>query len=243
MIKKYASAQLLFTEAKALGLNPNWETPHGLFSFQQNGKDYFVFYTKLYMNSQLGSWMSQDKYLTHTLLQKYNLPHIPFCYTTQVSEVNKFFATHHSIIQKPVLGQKAENTYLINAREEIRKGSLDEWLFEKYISGIEYRCLILQGKVIAMQERRLAPTTQYPWRKIFRNLEKKEWHNEMSALSLRISQLFHMGFMAVDFILDEENKVWVLEVNSVPGLYSFHHPDEGKTVNVAKEVLVAISTE
>lgn len=240
MIKKYASAQLLFDEAKALDLNPQWETPHGLFSFQQHGKYYFVFYTKLHINSQLGAWMCQDKYLTHTLLQKYHLPHIPFCYTNEINEVNMFFEEHAPIIQKPVLGQKSENTYLMKSLNDLRKGPLDEWLFEKYIVGTEYRCLVLQRKVIALQERRLAPTAQYPWKKRYRTLEKQEWNNEMVTLSQEISNLFHMGFMAVDFILDDENKLWVLETNSMPGLNFLHHPDEGEAMNIAKEILSSI---
>ncbi|MBI4067678.1 ATP-grasp domain-containing protein [Candidatus Gottesmanbacteria bacterium] len=237
MIKKYASAELLYAEAFKLGLNPHWESPHGLFSIQYKGKDIFIFYTKLHINSQLGAWMSQDKYLTHIILKKYNLPDIPYCYTTQIKTLNIFFDKHHPIIQKPVLGQRAEDVFLIQKRNEIRQGTLQDWIFEKYMKGKEYRCLVLKGKVIAMQEKILSPTGDYHWRKIIRNLAEKDWNKQMVIYSIKISKIFQLGLMAVDFILDSNRKIWILETNSMPSLYAFHNPDKGPKLNVAKQVL------
>lgn len=240
MLTKYASAKILFTEAEEMGLKPRWETPHGLFSFQHNNKSIYVFYTKLHINSQLGSWMSQDKYVTHIMAQKHSIPDIPFCYTSQIKEVNKFLDTHRMIIQKPVLGQKAENTFLVKKHEELIKQALDDWIFEKYIPGNEYRCLVLEGKVIAMQEKKLNATPEHAWGKVYRTLESQEWNKKMIDIAIEVSQLFQMGFIAVDFILDQDNNIWLLETNSVPGLYSFHNPDEGRQINVASEILTSI---
>lgn len=240
MIRTYASAEILFKEAQEMGLDPQWETPHGLFSIQNNSKSIYVFYTKLHINSQLGAWMSQDKYLTHIMMQKHDLPDIPFCYTTQLKEVNQFLDTHRTIIQKPVLGQKAENTLLIEKHDEIQKGNLDEWIFEKYIPGTEHRYLVLQGKVIAVQEKTLTPTQDHPWKKTYRTLDEVDWNGQMIKMSTDIANLFHMGLLAVDFILNENNKIWILETNSMPSLHSFYHPDEGRVVEVARKILSSI---
>lgn len=241
MIRKYVSAELLYKEADKLRLNPIWETPHGLFSIQHKGKSIFIFYTKLHINSQLGAWMSQDKYLTHIILRKNNFPDIPYCYTTQMKTVNLFFDNNNPIIQKPVLGQRAENVYLIRKRGEMKHDlSLQDYIFEKYMEGIEYRCLVLKGKVIALQKKKLALTENHPWGKTIENLDKKVWNKEIISQSLKISEVFHLGFIAVDFILNDEGKLWILETNSMPGLYSFHNPDKGTRLNIAKQVIEVI---
>lgn len=240
MIKKYASADTLFNEAQEMGLDPKWETPHGLFSFQHNNQPIYVFYTKLHLNSQLGSWMCQDKYLTRVVLEKHNFPVIPFCYTSEIEDVYKFLDAHRTIIQKPVLGQRSENTHLIKTKDEIITTALDEWIFERYIPGTEYRCLVLEKEVIAMQEKRLVPTLDNPWAKKSIALERPNWNKEMTEMSVAIAHRLQMGLVAVDFILDKDNKIWHLEANSMPGVHYFNNPDEGKGLNVARMILSSV---
>lgn len=168
MLKKYASAKILFEEAKQMGLDPIWLTPDGLFSLKYKNKQKLVYYTKLHINSQLGAWISKDKFLTHIILKNYQFPDIPFCFTTQKKDINRFFDMYHPIIQKPVLGQKGENVFLITEKQDIPMDPLDNYIFEEYKKGVEYRCLILKNKVIAMQEKVLNPSKSHPWRK---NLE------------------------------------------------------------------------
>jgi glutathione synthase/RimK-type ligase-like ATP-grasp enzyme len=184
--------------------------------------------------------MCQDKYLTHVMLQKHHVPDIPFCYTTQKKEVSKFLYVYHVIIQKPVVGERAQDTTLVKSAVGIPEVSLDTWIFEQYIPGVEYRCLVLEKKVIAMQEKTLSPAPGYPWRKTYRVLDQPVWDPDMVHTATEIAGLFHMGFIAVDFILGRDNIARVLEANSAPGIYSFHHPDEGTSVPVAAKLLAVI---
>jgi len=239
MFKKHVSAELLFAEAEARGFHPSWETGCGLFSLVHKKKTVFIYYTKLHCNSQLGSQMCGDKHLARTFLARENFPNIPYCYSNQKAEINRFFDQHTPLIQKPLLGMKAQNVRLISHREEICFENLEDTFFEKYIEGTEYRVLIVQ-KAIAMQKKILKPTEKYPWRKHVTNIPRHEWLPELVSMAESLAQKLHMTCMAVDYIVNTANQVFVLELNSMPGLYSFHHPDTGEPVNIASELLTVI---
>lgn len=240
MFKKYATAKLLSEEAERQGFTPIWEHPRGLFSITHNGKNLFVYYAKLHINSQLGSWICQDKSLTHTVLDKEGFLTIPYYYGNQPKEVNAFFDKHTRIIQKPVLGEQSKNVHLITRREDIDINNLEDTIFEQFIDGTEYRCLVLNGQTIGMQKKTLDPTPEYPWRKHVTNLEEHEWLPECIKDAHTIASLLHMGFIAVDFMIDATGKRWILELNAMPGLHSFHHPDSGDAQNIAAQLLTAI---
>ncbi len=230
---------MLFEEAERRGLQPRWETACGLFSFFSNSEDVFVYYTKLDANSQLGSQICQDKSLTHAFLAREGVAGIPFCYSKHVAEINRFFDAHHPVVQKPLLGMKSHDVRKISRREELDLDHLEDTLFEQYIDGVEYRCLVL-GETIAMQRKTLDPTDDYPWRKHIANLDRSEWLADLPSLSDTIARRLRMRFMAVDFIVDALGTARVLELNGMPGLHSFSHPDEGAPVEVASALLDAI---
>lgn len=236
----YASAKILFKEAEELGLNPQWETPYGLFSIQtQKGKQ-FIFYTKLFSNSQLGSWISQDKYATRLVLEEHKLPVISYCYSTQKAKINEFLNIHKAIIQKPVYGQKAEGVTLITNHQQLKTVFVRDFLYEKYIEGGEYRVWILHGESIAMQFKKNTPDTKHPWKKHIKNLSKSEWQKLLIEMSQKVAKVLHMDFLAVDFIQDKKGKYWLLETNSMPGLYSLYFPDDGEPVKIGKKLLETV---
>jgi glutathione synthase/RimK-type ligase-like ATP-grasp enzyme len=236
----YASAEILFSEAERQGLAPVWETKNGLFSIKDQNKNVYIYYTKLHLNSQLGAWICQEKVLARTFLQKEGFPSIPFLYSNQKHDINRFFDAHHPIIAKPILGERAENVQLIRERKDLKSIDLKGTIFERFIEGTEYRYLVLQGKIIAVQRKVLDPTPALPWRKRVENLERKNWDRNCIQMSERIATLLHMGFIAVDVIQDTSGTPWILELNSMPGLYPFHHPHDGAPLNVATKLLQAI---
>lgn len=240
MSKIPASAKILFEEAAKENLNPTWETDYGLFSFKHKDKTVFVYLTKLPINNTLGNWMTQDKFAARVILEKYNLPNIPYCFSTEIKVVNKFLSEQKTIVGKPVLGEQAKNVMLITNHAQIKSLSLKDTIFEKYIEGMEFRYLVLNSEVVGAQQRDLNPSKEYPWRKRITNLEEKEYDKELVSLSLKISKIINQNFLAVDFIVDREGKTWVLELNSMPGLYSWHNPDGGKSKNIAKLIIKAI---
>ena len=232
-----ASAKILFHEAEKLGLEPKWETPYGLFSVQLNNKQEFIFYTRSYLNTQLGAWFSTDKYTTNIILERNKVKVIPYLYAAQIPKVNAFFDKHHPLIAKPLEGRESIHVKLIAERQALKRIPIREMLFEKYITGVEYRYLMLKKEVVAVQRKELKPSLTNPWKKYIINLEKKEWNNNLVEQSIQIANILHLGFVAIDFIVDEQNNTWFLETNSAPSLHYFHNPDRGKPVNLARKLL------
>ncbi len=233
------SAKILFEEAKAQGLNPIWESKFGLFSIKKDSKTIYIYTTKLSINSDLGGYLTSDKYTSRLILGKNNLPNIPSCFSTDRGMLNGFFEKNHPLIAKPVFGEKSDGVKLIKTKEELFKLPLKEILFEKYIEGIEFRYLILNNQVIAAQRKELAPVKTHPWRKKITNLEKRSFDKTCVDLSLKTAKIIGQSFLAVDFI-KTQNELYVLELNSIPGLYSFHNPDQGPKYNIAGLLLEAI---
>jgi glutathione synthase/RimK-type ligase-like ATP-grasp enzyme len=199
-----------------------------------------VYYTKLHINSQLGAWICQDKSLARKMLEIERLPNIPFCHSNNPADVNRFFDQYHPVIRKPVSGMKSQDVRLISARDDLDPTKIRESIFEQYIRGMEYRYLLLNGEVVGVQQKRLDPIDAYPWRKHIINLEEQDWNQGLASMTRSIAGKLHMRFIAVDFILDASGKAWILELNGMPGLHSFHHPDSGSPHNMAKRLMAAI---
>lgn len=236
--QKHASAKMLFAEAEKRGLQPEWHGRDGLFSVRHDDRTVWVYYTKLHINSQLGAAICADKSLTRRVLEREGLPSIPWCYSRDKKEPHAFFDAHAPVIQKPVGGMKAENVKLVTKREDLDVSSPEDTLLEQFIDGIEYRCLVLKGEVIGMQCKTPDPKDGFPWRKRVANLGSPEEHDKaMTELSVRIADMLHMGLIAVDFIVDASGATRVLELNGMPGLHSFHHPDDGEAMDVASRVM------
>ena len=135
------------------------------------------------------------------------------------------------------MGELSHDVKIITDKEQIKQNILSETLFEKMIKGTEYRYLVLQGEVVAAQMKILDPTPQYPWRKYVTNLEPTEYKDSFTNMALAIAELVGLGFIAVDFLLDDDGNMYILELNSAPGLYSLYNPDKGAPIKLGKRLL------
>ncbi len=244
MHKRHASAVLLFAETERRGFVPRWEEGSGMFSFTHEGRTLFVHHTLLLGNSQLGSWICQDKRLTRAFLDRLGHPGIPWLATRDSATAEAFLREHGRVIQKPALGMKTQGVRLVARREELDRTVLSESILERYVQGDEWRCLVLDGTVIGMQRKILQPTETHPWRTHIENLAETERRADLSAIALALAQELHMRFLAADFLIGPSRHPCILELNGMPGLHSWHHPDAGEPVDVAAVLLDAIvSTE
>ncbi len=231
---------MLFEEAEKRGLRPRWESGCGLFSFPLGGKSVFVYYAKIHGNSQLGDQICRDKSLARAFLAREGFDNIPFCYSKKKTEINAFFDRHRPIVRKPLLGMRSENVLLIADREQIDWSDLENAFFEQYVEGVEHRYLVLDGEVIGVQKKPLDPRPGHPWHKCVINLEKSAWAGHLVKEALSVARLLRMRFLAVDFIVQNDGRSFVLELNGMPGTYLFQHPHEGKQINVAEALLTSI---
>lgn len=243
-MKRSPSSILLFEEAQKRGLNPVWKTTYGLFQCIYHDTPILVYQTKHYGNSQFSAWLTGDKHATHVLLEDHGLPGIPYQFMASPKELETFFRLHQPLIAKPVLGEMSKQVVLVTKRAMLLTFERETTIFEKFINGYEYRVMLLKGRIAAIQEKIPDPAPGVPWRKKRHNLTESQWDPIMADYSQQIHRLIPQEIMAVDFIKDTAGAVWVLEINSMPGLWSFAHPHAGEPIHLAPMVLdIIIKTQ
>ncbi len=230
------TSQMLFTVAERRGLAPRWLTKYGIFVLELDHHKIPFYMTYSAGNSQMLSRLTLDKFATRKWLAEHALPNIPYCYTTQRTEINRFIDQHGSVIAKPVLGERGLGVKKISTHREAAELDAETTIFEKYIDGTEYRVLLLQGEVLGIQKKVLDPQPKYPWRKKRINLSAAEYPLRLVELDQKAYEAVPQGILAVDFIIDELETTWILELNSAPGLWSFAHPHEGEPQDFSDQI-------
>lgn len=255
--KVVTSSQILFAEAEKLGLNPRWENDYGLFSVElphsEKNKNNlptreFFFHTNLNLNGERARFLCKNKHFTRLVLAQANFTNIPYCLPASRLELEQFFEEHQPIICKALLGQQSQNVKLVLTKKQLDECSLNLTFFEKFIKGVEYRCLVLQDEMIAVQRKELRPTLSDPWQLFYINLDTAEQDDDVLIKKLmieakKIVQVFNLKWAGIDFIVEENDNFWILEVNSAPGIVKIHYPDEGATINAAKKIWQAIKKQ
>lgn len=221
------AAKILFTEAQKMGLSPKWLLNYGLFSIRFKGKTGYVFYTSTLMNSQLGSYLAKNKHATRTILEKNNLPGVPYSVAETQKQLEKFLKKHKTIIAKPTMGRGSQDIHIIKSIQDAKGLDFQSYIFEKYIKGREVRYLVLNGKIIGVNEKTKVRTS-YP---------KKLWDKKISEIAILAAKNIGLKFAAVDFLIDGRNIAHILEVNASPGLNRFQNPAKGPKINLAKILL------
>jgi glutathione synthase/RimK-type ligase-like ATP-grasp enzyme len=240
--ERTSTSELLFTCAQRIGMQPKWLTDH-LFSVVTGNGQRYVLYSRSSLNSHVGIGLSNNKYITRVILEAHDLPNIPFARFSRRTGAEAFLKTHKTIVAKPIKGGGSKNIHIVTALHQLKKLILKNYIFEKYIPGIEIRYLVLKGKVIAVHRSDYG-TSVDEHRKLERiSYHPIKWQSKLSAMSLKIAKLLELRFAAVDYLIDGSGQVYILEVNSAPGLKWFHSPTTGPMVDVAQLFLQAILDE
>ena len=234
------SSNLYFNAAKRMGLDPKWETDYGLMSFISGGKKNFIFFSKTPLNNQMSADLARNKHFTRVIAEQVGLPNIPYCFPSEEKELKLFFNNNKPIIGKPTLGTLSRGVQLIREHSQLFRLDFSDRIYEKYIDGVEYRFLVLMGKVIACQKKPLKLKDGKSWDLKYISLKKDEWSVNMINLSIQAAKALNLNWCAVDLIKDQFKKNWLLEVNSRPGIVHMHHPDNGEPFDIASKVIKAI---
>jgi len=237
------STQALFSAAQRLKLRPEWITPWGLMSVHIHGIIKYLFISKTLINTQMSAYLSANKQATRAILALHHLPNIPYSTPTTHAELKDFFSQNHPIVAKPTMGQRAEGVRLIKVPSELAEIDLSGMIFEKYIHGPELRYLVLQGQIIAVQEKVFGGEMYTPENSKRTSVPPEKWNQKLVEMSLKTAEVLGLGFCAVDYKQDEDGKWLVLEVNSAPALWRFEKPDEGPAVPVSELLLKATIAE
>lgn len=228
------TAKLLFKTADQMGLQPKWLNDYGLFEISFKEKKYYIFHGNSIFNTQLSSQLSRHKHLTRNVIDRHSLPNIPYIRPKAIEEIELFIRKHEVIIAKPVIGSGSQNIRLIKSVEDVKNLDIQDYIFEKFIKGREMRYLFFQGDILAVHEKYYDGPINNPKTVKRISYPKDQWDMKTVQMAIGTANALSLQFAAVDFIVDDQSKAYVLEVNSAPGLHFFQHPTSGPSIDIAR---------
>lgn len=238
--QRLGTTQLLFRAAETMNLAPEWLTPNGVFAVTVQGKEIYVNDARSPLNSVTSVSLCKNKYLTRRVLARHGAQNIPFIKTHSLEQATDFLSEHTKIIAKPISGSGAKDIHMVTSQDQLEDLRLREYILEKYISGIEFRYLILNNRVIAVHQSEYGTSVEHDRALIRISHEEQSWDPALVASSLQIATALGLRFAAVDFMVDDQGYAYVLEVNSMPGLKWFHAPSSGPAVDVAMHFMTSL---
>lgn len=238
--QQLGTAELLYKTAQQMGLSPYWIKPNGLFIISTPDGDKYINFARSPLNSHVCASLAKDKYIARLLMERHNLPNIPFAKPQTREQAEEFLDLHGKIIVKPVGGSGARDIHIVSHKDELSGLNIPKYIFEKYISGKEMRYLVISGNVVGVYQSEYGISV-----KATRNLQcisygEEDWDPALMRLASRIAKIFRLQFVAVDYLIDAQGKPYVLEINTTPDLKWFHAPTSGPVIDVARQFLEAI---
>jgi glutathione synthase/RimK-type ligase-like ATP-grasp enzyme len=236
--KKLGTAELLYKCAGQMGLRPSWVTP-GMFAVVVDGREKYINGARSLLNSHASASLAKNKYLTRKILERHDMPNIPFCRPYSLADAELFLYNHKEIIAKPLRGSGGRDIHRITEPKQLAGLCNSGYILEKYITGQELRYLVLNDVVIAVQRSEYGDSVEHhrPLQRI--SYPRSQWNHTLVSLSIQIARLLDLKFAAVDYLIDDSGRAHILEVNTQPGLKWFHAPTSGPVVDVARHFLEA----
>lgn len=237
--QKIGTAELLFQSAQKMGLQPSWITPDGLFAVQINGQEQYINFARSPLNSHTSASLAKDKHITRQILERHNMPNIPFVSPQSHTEAVLFLREHGKIVAKPVAGSGSRDIHIILEESKLQALDITEYILEKYIDGQEFRYLVLNEIVIGVHRSDYGTSVQEdrPLKRF--SYHPSAWDQTLVSLTVQIARILGLKFAAVDYLVDSSGYAHILEVNTTPGLKWFHAPSSGPVIDVASQFLEA----
>lgn len=236
------TTELLFRRSVDMDLQPAWVIPGKLFAVPIRGNETYINITQSPLNSHASVSLARDKYFTRRVLERNDIPNIPFARPTTHAEAEAFLAIHETIIAKPVSGSGSNDIHLITEVAQLHALRIEGYILEKYITGKEMRYLVLNDSVVGVYRSDYGTSVEVTRALECVSFPRDEWDEALIESSLHIARVMDLSFAAIDFLIDGTGCAHVLEVNTMPDLKWFHAPTSGPAVDAAglfMEALVA----
>jgi len=196
------------------------------------------------LNTVRGMERCNDKLMTQILLNDANIK-TPFsvltidfdCIEPGITILENQGKIKYPMIIKTIRGTHGigvmkvdSHSSLISVAQTLSKENLDFMLQEFYEHQQSIRVIMLGSEVLAANSRG-QPSNKDEFRTNSHLGSKTERYSpteEIIAMGRRIVELFECNFCAIDFLIDEHNKIVVLEINGSPGLENIqvNHPEK-----------------
>ncbi|QCI22088.1 D-alanine--D-alanine ligase [Buchnera aphidicola] len=187
----------------------------------------------------MASAISIDKFRTKLLWKSHNLPIIPDVYIKKNAiplntyAIKQILKLKFPVLVKPNNQGSSIGITLVSSAKELSKGINlaanynDDILIEQFIIGKEYTVSILNQKTLPIinistrnsfydyNAKYKSSSTEYLCPSKL-NIKQEKKLNEIAISAWNI--LGCKGCGRIDVILDHENKFWLLEVNTIPGM-------------------------
>lgn len=225
---------LILSTAESLGLKAELLNDQGLVRIEVNGNEVYLFHKTSNPNTQMATWLADNKYAARVIFERKGLPNIPFCYPASKAEATDFLVNHDKIIVKPLKGGHSQNVHLVTTQDELEKLDLSKCILEKFIEGQEVRLLVAGGEVKAVHHKVYDGPINNPDTVRRVSLAKNQWDEQLAGLAIKAAAALGLNFTAVDFLVTAQNQAYLLEINSAPGLDRFQYPDEGPALDIMK---------
>ena len=150
---------------------------------------------------------------------------------TSAEDIESLFK--YPIVIKPTSEGSSIGVYIVENREDLKNAILnnkkisDDIIAEQYIKGIEYTVAIL-NKIALPVIKLIPPGKFYDYEAKYNSLDTKyicpsgldeNTETKLKNTSLKSFEVLNCnGWGRVDIILDKNNKPWVIELNTVPGM-------------------------
>ena len=181
---------------------------------------------------------AEDKFITHQLLAIDKLPQPKSLYSPFPGEVEELENLEGDIlVNKSLRGSKGKGVEFLPRREVAERIGNDNFVQEiaKGEKGVDYRYLVIHGKVTAAMKRKAANGGFLSNASLGGNVEAVKIDPEMEELAIKSAKALNLEVAGVDIMTTEQGPV-VIEVNSTPGFIGL---EKATGKNIAAEILQA----
>jgi len=196
----------------------------------------------------LASSLCMDKNISKRLMQSEGINTAPWVTIRKHDEINYKLLKEigYPLVVKPVNGGSSIGTNIVKESEGIIDAVLkafdfdDEVMIEKYISGKEITCCIIEGKLLPIIE--IKPSSVFfDYNSKYADKGSEEiiiepeasLENDVREMCYKCWNLFKCGIYGRIDMIVENNKPYVLEINTLPGMTKNSLlPKSAKAVNM-----------